>query len=137
MTVIVDSSFVYALYNAREQHHQAAVDYFRRSSDSFLVPDVALPEVCFLCRRDLGQRGVRTFLQYFSQLDAPLEPLIRADLPVIIAIMSAYADARFDVVDCCIMAIAARMNLTKIVTFDRRDFGIFQPRHCDYFELLP
>lgn len=68
MTVIVDSSFVYALYNAREQHHQAAVDYFRRSSDSYLVPDVALPEVCFLCRRDLG---------------------------------------------------------------------IFQPRHCDYFELLP
>ena len=35
------------------------------------------------------------------------------------------------------MAIAERLNITRIATFDRRDFSIFQPSHCDYLELLP
>ena len=52
-------------------------------------------------------------------------------------ILIAYNEAEFDIVDCCVMAIAERLNITRIATFDRRDFSIFQPRHCDYLELLP
>lgn len=42
-----------------------------------------------------------------------------------------------DFVDCCNMAISERLNITKIYTLDRRDFGICRPTHCDYLELLP
>ncbi len=35
------------------------------------------------------------------------------------------------------MVIAERLNITRIVTFDRRDFSVFRPSHCEYFELLP
>jgi len=48
-----------------------------------------------------------------------------------------YADARLDLVDCCIMAIAERLNVTRVATFDRRDFSVFKPNHCDYLDLLP
>ena len=51
--------------------------------------------------------------------------------------MAKYADARFDFVDCCIMALVERLDITQICTFDRRDFGIFRPAHCEYLELLP
>lgn len=50
--------------------------------------------------------------------------------------MTVVADSSF-IVDCCIMALAERLHVTRIATFDRRDFSIFQPRHCGYFELLP
>ena len=40
--------------------------------------------------------------------------------------MEKYADARFDFVDCCIMALAERLAITQICTFDRRDFSIFK-----------
>ena len=35
------------------------------------------------------------------------------------------------------MAIAERRKITRIATFDTRDFGFYQPTHCDYLELLP
>lgn len=52
-------------------------------------------------------------------------------------ILITYDNAEFDIVDCAIMAIAERLDITRIATFDRRDFSIFQPRHCDFLELLP
>jgi len=48
-----------------------------------------------------------------------------------------YADAGFDFVDCCIMALAERLQITPIYTFDHRDFAIFRRQHCPYLELLP
>ncbi|MCU0482246.1 MAG: PIN domain-containing protein, partial [Anaerolineae bacterium] len=52
-------------------------------------------------------------------------------------IMTDYRDAKFDFVDCCIMALAERLNITHICTFDRRDFGIFRPKHVANLNLLP
>jgi uncharacterized protein len=52
-------------------------------------------------------------------------------------IMRQYQDAEFDFVDTSIMAIAERLNIKQICTFDHRDFSIFRPKHCDYLKLLP
>ncbi len=49
----------------------------------------------------------------------------------------AIALASFDYTDAAIMALSERLQITKVCTFDRRDFGIFRPKHCDYLELLP
>jgi hypothetical protein len=35
------------------------------------------------------------------------------------------------------MALSERLNITQIYTFDRRDFTVFRPKHCDYLELMP
>ncbi len=51
--------------------------------------------------------------------------------------LRAYPGAKLDFVDCCIMAMSERLNITRVCTFDRRDFSIFRPAHCDYLELLP
>jgi predicted nucleic acid-binding protein len=51
--------------------------------------------------------------------------------------MSTYATAEFDLVDACIMALSERHEIKQICTFDRRDFSIFRPKHCEYLELLP
>ena len=60
-----------------------------------------------------------------------------ADLQRARAIMAAYPEADLDFVDCCLMALSERLKITQICTFDRRDFSIFRPQHCDYLELLP
>ena len=137
MTFIADSNFVYALYNATDIHHQDGMTLLSQNTEVMLVPDVVLSEVCYLIARDIGHSGTRTFLEYFMQLDVRLEAVGMEDLARVRDIVSDYADARFDIVDCCIMAIAERLNITRIATFDRRDFSIFQPRHCDFLELLP
>ncbi|MBZ0305743.1 MAG: PIN domain-containing protein [Anaerolineae bacterium] len=135
--IITDSSFIYALYNKNDSRHKQAMDFADQYTNSAIVPDVILPEVGYLFLRDLGYSGVQRFLEHFKQTKPRLEGLEQNDLVRIHEIAAAYANAEFDVVDCCIMALAERLNIKRIATFDRRDFSIFRPRHCDYLELLP
>lgn len=137
MSVIADSNFLYALYNAKEAFHREAMSFVSQNSETLLVPDVALPEVCYLLTRDIGYVGMHRFLEYFARLNVQLESISMGDLYRVREIAIVYADAQFDIVDCCIMAIAERLHITRIATFDRRDFSIFRPRHCDFLELLP
>jgi len=137
MTIILDSSFLYALYNANDSRHQQAMEFATPYTGSTVIPDVILPEVGYLFLRDLGYRGVQTFLENFKRVNARLEPLEKTDLIRVHEISMMYSSAEFDVVDCCIMRLAERLNITRVATFDRRDFSIFRPRHCDYLELLP
>ncbi len=137
MTVIADSNILYALYNAKDASHREAIDFVSQNDETLLVPDVALPEVCYLLTRDIGYFGMQTFLEYFKRMNVQLEPIVMDDLSRVREIAIVYADAEFDIVDCCIMAIAERLNIRRIATFDRRDFSVFRPSHCDYFDLLP
>lgn len=52
-------------------------------------------------------------------------------------IMLHYATAKFDFVDCCIMALSERLEITQVGTLDKRDFGIFRPKHVSHLDLLP
>ncbi len=63
--------------------------------------------------------------------------LTEQDMTRMQAIMGQYEDAQFDFTDTALMALSERLNITKVYTFDRRDFSIFRPRHCNYLELLP
>jgi predicted nucleic acid-binding protein len=36
-----------------------------------------------------------------------------------------------------IVAIAERLNITRVLTLDRRDFQLIRPKHCSAFEILP
>jgi hypothetical protein len=137
MTIITDSSFIYALYNAKDSRHQQAMNFASQYMAGTIVPDVVLPEVSYLFLRDLGYRGLQRFLENFKQVDFRLLALERADLARVHEISVTYTSAEFDMVDCCIMALAERLNITQVATFDRRDFSIFRPKHCDYLELLP
>ena len=137
MTVIADSNILYALYNARDDYHREAIAFVSQNNETLLVPNVTLPEVCYLLTRDIGYFGLQRFLGYFTRLNAQLVSIELDDLNRVREIAIAYADAEFDIVDCCIMAIAERLNVTRIATFDRRDFSVFRPRHCEYLELLP
>lgn len=52
-------------------------------------------------------------------------------------IIRKYDDANIDFVDAIIVAIAERLNVTKILTVDCRHFDAFRPRHTAAFEILP
>jgi len=52
-------------------------------------------------------------------------------------ILLTYADSQIDFVDATVMAVAERKNISTVLTLDKRDFQIFRPLHCPYFELLP
>jgi predicted nucleic acid-binding protein len=136
-TVLADSSYIYALYAKSDKFHQAAQTFSEVFSGEMLVPDVALVEVVYLVSRGGGMPQVARFYDVFRTSGMTLQPITMPDIERIREITATYADARFDFVDTCLMALAERLDIARICTFDRRDFPIFRPRHVDFLELLP
>lgn len=137
MTVLADSSFIFALFNGQDPYSREARAFAAANHDIMVVPDIVLPELGYLFRRDFGYAGVQVLLERINTYEVPFERLTRSDLARMREIAETYASAEFDIVDCCIMAIAERLGITRIATFDRRDFSIYRPRHCPFLELLP
>ncbi|MBZ0308859.1 MAG: PIN domain-containing protein [Anaerolineae bacterium] len=135
--VLVDSNFLYSLYNPDEKNHQNSQAVAAQKDVIAVIPEIILAEVTFLFYRHGGVPAVALFLQKFAKaanqpISLTLEDIYRAG-----EIVSAYPKAELDFVDCAIMALSERLNITRVCTYDRRDFVIFRPKHCPYLELLP
>ena len=50
---------------------------------------------------------------------------------------SAASDSKIDFMDCAVVAVAERLNISRILTVDQRDFRILRPKHIPAFEILP
>jgi uncharacterized protein len=135
--ILVDSSFLYTLYNRADKNHEqvSAVSAIYRGQ--FLIPYVALTETAYLFHREGGSGAVARFLDALVKANYQYEIVAPDDLARVGEIMIQYTRANLDFVDCCIMALAERLNITQVCTLDQRDFSIFRPRHCDYLEILP
>jgi uncharacterized protein len=90
---------------------------------------------------DQGDRNYQRVLAVAQSAKEPLvlqvECLTAEDLVRVHGILEQYTDSQLDFTDAAIVAIAERLNITRVYTLDRRDFSIIRPSHCDYFELLP
>ena len=64
-------------------------------------------------------------------------PLGREDLPRIRLLMRKYRDQPMDFADAALVCVAERERITRIMTLDRRDFGIYRPGRVGRFEILP
>ncbi len=73
--ILVDTSFVYALYSTKDQKHRAALEFSEQSTARPLIPEVTLPEVTFLFHRAGGVPAVTTFLRNFVEAGIETVPL--------------------------------------------------------------
>jgi predicted nucleic acid-binding protein len=135
--ILIDSSFLFALYYTSDVKHDLAKTVIQASSSEFTIPYITLTEAAFLFNRQGGVPAVMDFLAALITAQPIFEATTTADLSRAREIMGQYQTAKLDFVDCCIMAASERLNITKICTFDRRDFSIFRPKHCAFLEILP
>jgi predicted nucleic acid-binding protein len=137
MAYLLDSGFLYATLNNRERFHEETKKTLASVYEEILYPVPAITETAYLVLRDLGVGALANFLADLPQLGLQLEVPNKNDYTRASEIIRKYDDANVDFVDVLIVAMAERLNITKILTVDRRHFGVFRPKHCDAFELLP
>ena len=85
----------------------------------------------------LGPEAELSFLRSLAAEELIVEQPTTGDLNRVINILDQYRDSRFGLVDATVMAVAERLKIRDILTLDRRDFGIYRPKHCSAFRLLP
>jgi predicted nucleic acid-binding protein len=85
----------------------------------------------------LGPAALASFLESLSSSSIQLVEPDRDDYRRAAQLIRQYSDAPLDLVDSLLVAIAERLQITTILTLDRRHFHLVRPRHRTAFEILP
>jgi uncharacterized protein len=137
LSLVADTSFVIAVLDRSDKYHVIARRYYEARREPIVFASVALTEVSYhLSEINEGKMLVPT-LRALLRSGFTITELTIEDYTRALGILEKYHDTRIDFVDACIMALAERLQLKRILTFDHRDFGIFRPTHIERFELLP
>ncbi|MGI8670833.1 MAG: type II toxin-antitoxin system VapC family toxin [Aridibacter sp.] len=134
---IFDTGFLYAYFDEADEFHKACDEIFLHESLNALLPDLVLPELAHLILRRMEVEKLTNFLRSIVAGDFELVRTTESDLERAAEILEKYNDNNIDLVDAVIVAMAERLEIEKILTVDRRHFGVFRPKHCETFELLP
>lgn len=137
MAVLIDTNILLAAGFSRDGNYQQARRLIQSlQGELLIVPAPVLNELFYLARVRVNYRHAVTIFSGVQRA-FQIEPLTSDDMIRMEEIMWRYANARFDFTDAAIMAQAERLNITRVATFDRRDFSFFRPAHCEFLELLP
>ena len=137
MAYLMDSGFLYSTLNKKEKFHRETIEILASIYEEIILPVSAITEIAYLILRDLGTEALANFLENLPEMNVIFETPIAEDYKRAAEILRKYNDANIDFVDAIIVAIGERLNITKILTVDRRHFGMFKPRHCAAFEITP
>ena len=136
MTALLDTGVLLAAIASNDHLHDICVVAIAENTD-LLLPDVVLPELAHMILRDMNVAALTPVLTAIKRGELRIVAPTPEDIGRASELMTQYADARVDFVDCVIVALAERLNITRILTVDRRHFSLFRPPHCAAFELVP
>ena len=136
MALLLDTGPIVAALDEDDPEHDRCLALLTGDDDR-LVPSPILAEVDYWLSK-LG--SLRAWTDFAADISGGAYRLIHpseADLIRAAELELVYADLRLGFVDASIIALAERLNETRIATLDRRHFSVVRPRHCPHFTLLP
>lgn len=134
--IIADTGYWYALGNARDRHHDRAVWVSRQLAEDPVTTWPVLTETCHLLQRTLGVDASRRFLVSLESSGVGVFDLGYAHFGRIDALMAQYASLPMDLADASLVLLAEALGHGRILSTDRRDFGVYRWKHHDPFENL-
>jgi predicted nucleic acid-binding protein len=137
MAVLIDTSFLVAVIFPKDANYGKAREARQQIKETRIIAAPVLFELFYMITSRISySEAIRTF-NLIRSAPFQIEGLTENDMARMAEIMEQYRDAELDFADASLMAISERLNITTIYTFDRRDFGMFRPKHTDFLKLLP
>lgn len=137
MALICDTGPLYALMDRDDDDHDVCTQLLERPTERLVIPAPVVVEVEWLTSARLGAKAVDQFLGAVEAGEFDVEELGSRDYARIRTLCRTYADLGLGLVDASVVAVAERLGESRIVTLDRRHFGVVRPQHGGAFELLP
>jgi predicted nucleic acid-binding protein len=135
--IVLDTSFVVALLRRNDEHHRDAVDFFSLEAEArFSTTPLVLAEIDYMLHR----RGTPAVIEaFYAEIDAGtmgVEWWPKLDVRAA-EIADRYTEIGLGLTDASLVALAGRLETTRIATFDERHFRAVEPLSGGSFELLP
>jgi predicted nucleic acid-binding protein len=137
MALILDTGPLFASLDRRDASHQVCRSLIETASEKLLIPLPILSEVDYFIGEYLGSAIRLALLNDIKAGAFEVVDLEPADYDRILELCSLYSDADIGFVDAAVFAIVERLREPKVVTLDRRHFGMLRPRHVSSLTLLP
>ena len=135
--LVLDTSTLLAALDAGEPRHEECVRALADGRVELILPLLVLAELEYWCAKRGGTSAWLLFLDDVLAGAYRLEAPTTADLGRARELQARYADLDLGIVDATIVALAERLDLTRVATLDHRHFTVVRPSHVEAFELLP
>jgi predicted nucleic acid-binding protein len=137
LAILLDTSAVLAAADRADLNHEAAVAWFRRADEPLLLGALTLGELDVLLQRELGPTATLAVVESITGGVIRLVSPSAADLARGADLLREASEHRPRLADAVLVAIAERLDVRRVATFDRRPIAIFRPRHVRALDLEP
>jgi predicted nucleic acid-binding protein len=132
---LIDTGALLALVDRSDEWHEPCVEAYNGNRLPWLTTEAVLTETFYLVRRNLrDDRAVWTLLRSGA---IRMSAIADEELPQIHALMAQYADRPMDFADATLVHLAAREQLSVILTIDHDDFSTYRLPRRKKFTILP
>ena len=130
LIALADSGPLAALFNRRDNHHPAALDFFQSYGANLKLLttwEVASEVMYFL---DFSAHAQSDFLEWLyaghQKGLLTIAALDTLELPALATMIRKYADRPMDLADASLVWLAEKTGVTDIITIDRADFAVYR-----------
>jgi uncharacterized protein len=133
MPVLVDSGFIVARLDRREQFHAECLAALDSLDDRMITCEAVIVESCYLLRHVAGTRDA--ILENIRQGILQIPYILASRSAEVGVLLRKYADVPMDLADACLVDLATQTGSGRILTLDS-DFKIYRWGRNRAFELL-
>jgi uncharacterized protein len=137
MAILLDGSTIVAAADRADLNHETAVAWFGRVDEPLLIGSAALGELDLLLQRELGLTATLAVIRSITDGAIRAVSPTDADLVRVAELLTETAEHQPRLIDATLVAVAERLRINRVATFDRRSIAIFRPRHVRAFDLEP
>ncbi len=135
--ILLDTSGALALLDAGEREHGRVKQVVAATVGPLVVTDFVLAELDFLVLKRLGIAAEKELIAQLIEGVFLREPVSDGDLRRASEITTRYRDQELGLTDATLMALTERLEVRRVLTLDRRHFGVFRDARGQALELLP
>lgn len=135
--LVVDTGVLVAAADRTDRHHESSAAIIRDDPGPLITTALVIAEAAYLLDRELGPDAEAALYTSIIDGDLTVEHLGPQDWNRIRDLVQIYADLRLGGTDASIVAIAERLGVKRVATFNGRHFAVVRPAHCDALDLIP
>ncbi len=132
---LLDAGPLIALLDDHDQWHPRAREAWPALADRCLTTEAVVVEATHLVARGRGDHA--RVLEFLIAADVPVFALHRPLHEACVHLMRRFADAPMDYADATLVALADRLGISRILTFDRRGFTAYQGARGAALSVIP
>ncbi|OQY49679.1 MAG: hypothetical protein B6240_02935 [Desulfobacteraceae bacterium 4572_87] len=135
MRTLMDTGPWVALLDRSEKRHAECVEWFRQFEGEIFSTEAVLTEVLYLL--NFSSPAQSAAIDFVLNGAIALVPSSIGSLREVKGLMEKYADLPMDFADATLVFTAQDLSIYDIVTFDRKDFGIYRAGRKSFFNAVP